>query len=150
MDLAIAVFNKTTREIHFSGANNPLYIIRKKSVPEQKDLEPFASIDNGDYRLFEIKGDKQPIGTHWEEAPFRTTSVYLKEEDSFYMFSDGFIDQFGGMDRKKFKSMNFKKLLLSVQNEGMYFQRQTLEQTYDQWRGDHEQIDDIIVLGVKV
>ena len=150
MDLAIAIFNKTTREMHFSGANNPLYIIRKKSVPEQKDLEPYASIDNGDYRLFEIKGDKQPIGTHWEETPFRTTSVYLKEQDSFYMFSDGYIDQFGGIDRKKFKSMNFKKLLLSVQEEGMDIQRQTLEQTYDQWRGDYEQIDDIIILGVKV
>jgi serine phosphatase RsbU (regulator of sigma subunit)/Tfp pilus assembly protein PilF len=150
MDLAIAVLNRTTREIHFSGANNPLYIIRKKSVPKQKDLEPHASIDNGDYRLFEIKGDKQPIGTHWEEAPFRTTSVYLKEQDSFYMFSDGYIDQFGGEDRKKFKSMNFKKLLLSVQEEGMDIQRQTLEQTFDNWRGDYEQIDDIIVLGVKV
>lgn len=150
MDLAIAVFNKTTREIHFSGANNPLYIIRKKSVPEQKDLEPYASIDNGDYRLFEIKGDKQPIGTHWEETPFRTTSVYLKEQDSFYMFSDGYIDQFGGVDRKKFKSMNFKKLLLSVQEEGMDIQRQTLQHTYDQWKGDYEQIDDVVVLGVKV
>lgn len=150
MDLAIAVFNKTTKEIHFSGANNPLYIIRKKSLPEQKDLEPYASIDNGDYRLFELKGDKQPIGTHWEENPFRTTSVYLKEQDSFYMFSDGFIDQFGGEHRKKFKSMNFKKLLLSVQEEHMDVQRQTLEQTYDQWKGPHEQIDDIVVLGIKV
>ena len=150
MDLAIAVYNKTTREIHFSGANNPLYIIRKKSVPEQNDLEPYASIDNGDYRLFEIKGDKQPIGTHWEETPFRTTSVYLKEQDSFYMFSDGYIDQFGGVDRKKFKSMNFKKLLLSVQKEPLDIQKQTLEQTYDQWRGDYEQIDDVVVLGVKV
>lgn len=150
MDLAIAVFNKTTREIHFSGANNPLYIIRKKNVPEQKDLEPYASIVNGDYRLFEIKGDKQPIGTHWEEKPFRTTSVYLREEDSFYMFSDGYIDQFGGENRKKFKSMNFKKLLLSVQEEGMDSQRNTLEQTFDQWRGPYEQLDDIIVLGIKV
>jgi serine phosphatase RsbU (regulator of sigma subunit)/Tfp pilus assembly protein PilF len=150
MDLAIAVFNKTTREIHFSGANNPLYIIRKKNIPEQKDLKPYASIVNGDYRLFEIKGDKQPIGTHWEEKPFRTTSVYLREEDSFYMFSDGYIDQFGGENRKKFKSMNFKKLLLSVQEEGMDSQRNTLEQTFDQWRGPHEQLDDIIVLGIKV
>jgi serine phosphatase RsbU (regulator of sigma subunit) len=150
MDLAIAILNKTTREIHFSGANNPLYIIRKKSVPEQKDLEPFASLENGDYRLFELKGDKQPIGTHWEETPFRTTSVYLKEQDSFYMFSDGYIDQFGGENRKKFKSMNFKKLLLSLQDERMDIQRQTLEQNFDQWKGPHEQIDDIIVLGVKV
>ncbi len=119
MDLAIAVFNKNNRELHFSGANNPLYIIRKKDQPDQKDLLPFASIDNGDYSLFELKGDKQPIGTHWEETPFRTTSVYLKEEDSFYMFSDGFIDQFGGENRKKFKSMNFKKLLL-IPSEGKH------------------------------
>ncbi len=150
MDLAIAIYNKTTRELHFAGANNPLYIIRNKNVPEQKELEAYASIDNGDFRLFELKGDKQPIGTHWEEKPFRTTSVYLKEQDSFYMFSDGYIDQFGGVDRKKFKSMNFKKLLLSVQKEPLDIQRQTLEQTYDQWRGDYEQIDDVVVLGVKV
>ena len=150
MDLAIAVYNKNTREVHFSGANNPLYIIRKKSLPGQKELEPFVSLDNGDYRLFELKGDKQPIGTHWEETPFRTTSVKLKEEDSFYMFSDGYIDQFGGEHRKKFKSMNFKKLLLSVQEERMDIQRETLEQTFDQWRGPYEQLDDIIVLGVKV
>ncbi len=65
------------------------------------------------------------------------------------MFSDGYIDQFGGDKRKKFKSMNFKKLLLSVQGESMDSQRQTLEQTYEQWRGPHEQIDDIIVLGVR-
>ncbi|MCK4880829.1 MAG: hypothetical protein KAS82_09220, partial [Bacteroidales bacterium] len=60
------------------------------------------------------------------------------------------IDQFGGENRKKFKSMNFKKLLLSVQEERMDIQRQTLEQTFDQWRGPYEQIDDIIILGVRV
>jgi serine phosphatase RsbU (regulator of sigma subunit) len=150
MDLAIAVYNKNTREIHFSGANNPLYIIRNKNKGEDGDLEAFASVENGKYRLFELKGDKQPIGTHWEERPFRTTSVKLLEEDSFYMFSDGYIDQFGGVDRKKFKSMNFKKLLLSVQEESMEKQQQTLEQTFDQWRGSHEQLDDLIVLGVRI
>jgi tetratricopeptide (TPR) repeat protein/serine phosphatase RsbU (regulator of sigma subunit) len=150
MDLAIAILNKNTREIHFSGANNPLYIIRKKGEPDPNGLEQFTSLENGEYKLFELKGDKQPIGTHWEETPFRTTSVKLREEDSFYLFSDGYIDQFGGVDRKKFKSMNFKKLLLSVQQECMEKQRETLEHTFDQWRGPHEQIDDIIVLGVKV
>jgi len=149
MDLAIAVYNRTSRELHFSGANNPLYIIRRKDEPDQADLEPYASIDNGVCRLFELKGDKQPIGTHWEETPFKTKSVYLREKDTFYMFSDGYIDQFGGDKRKKFKSMNFKKLLLSVQGESMESQRQTLEQTYEQWRGPYEQIDDIIVLGVR-
>ncbi|MDF1576261.1 MAG: tetratricopeptide repeat protein [Bacteroidales bacterium] len=150
MDLAIAILNKSTRELHFAGANNPLYIIRKKSIPEQNDLEKHASVEHGEYRLFELKGDKQPIGTHWEETPFRTTLVYLKEQDSFYMFSDGYLDQFGGEQRKRFKSMNFKKLLLSVQEENMDVQRQTLEQAFDHWRGTNEQIDDIIVFGIRV
>jgi len=150
MDMAIAVFNKDKRELHFSGANNPLYIIRKNSQSEQAELEAYASLDHGEYRLFELKGDKQPIGAHWEETPFRTTLVNLKKQDSFYMFSDGYIDQFGGEHRKKFKSMNFKKLLLSVQEERMEVQRQRLEQTFEQWRGPNAQIDDIIVLGVKV
>jgi tetratricopeptide (TPR) repeat protein len=149
MDLALAVFNRTSRELHFSGANNPLYIIRKKDKPGQAELEPYASIDNQEYRLFELKGDKQPIGTHWEETPFRTKSVYLRKEDTFYMFSDGYIDQFGGEQRKKFKSMNFKKLLLSVQDLSMESQRLTLEQTFDRWRGANEQIDDLVVLGVR-
>ncbi|MCD4709371.1 MAG: tetratricopeptide repeat protein, partial [Bacteroidales bacterium] len=119
MDLAIAVYNRSTRELHFSGANSPLYIIRQKGQPGEEQLEPYASVDQGNYRLFEIKGDKQPIGVHWEETPFKTTSVLLREQDAFYMFSDGYIDQFGGENRKKFKSMNFKKLLLSVQEERM-------------------------------
>jgi len=150
MDLAIAVYNKKNRELHFSGANNPLYIVRKNHVPVQKDLEPYASMENGDYRLFELKGDKQPIGTHWEETPFRTTSVYLEEQDSFYMFSDGYIDQFGGEQRKKYKSANFKKLLLSVQGKEMEAQREILEEEFDRWRGPFEQIDDISVLGVRI
>jgi tetratricopeptide (TPR) repeat protein len=149
MDIALTVYNKRTREIHFAGANNPLYIVRRNHT-DDKEMEPYASIDNGDFRLFEIKGDKQPIGRHWEEHPFRTTSLYLKKNDSFYIFSDGYIDQFGGENRKKFKSMNFKKLLLSVQEEPMEVQRQTLEKTFEEWKGPYEQIDDISVLGVRV
>ena len=149
MDIALAVYNKKNREIHFAGANNPLYIVRENHTDE-KELEQFASIDNGDYRLFEIKGDKQPIGRHWEEHPFRTTSLYLKEHDTFYIFSDGYIDQFGGEDRKKFKSMNFKKLILSVQRDPMEIQKYKIEKTFDEWKGSYEQIDDISVLGVKV
>jgi len=149
MDIALAVYNKKNREIHFAGANNPLYIVRENHT-DDRELEEYASIDNGDYRLFEIKGDKQPIGRHWEEHPFRTTSVYLKERDTFYIFSDGYIDQFGGEDRKKFKSMNFKKLILSVQRDPMEIQKYKIEKAFDEWKGSYEQIDDISVLGVKV
>ncbi len=150
MDVALAILNKKTREVHFAGANNPLYIVRNKELGTGKDLEAFASKENGKFQLFEIKGDKQPVGTHWEETPFTTHSIYLREKDSIYLFSDGFIDQFGGEKRKKFMSGNFKKLLLSVQEESMDKQAQILEETFESWRGDVEQIDDVSVIGVKI
>lgn len=150
MDLALAIFNRTTRELHFAGANNPLYVIRNKEFPANEDLELYASTYNEDYQLYELKGDKQPIGVHWEESGFTTRSVMLQEQDSFYIFSDGFVDQFGGENRKKYKSLNFKKLLLSIQKESMDLQKQALEETFETWKGSYEQIDDVSVIGVRV
>jgi len=150
MDVALAILNKKTREVHFAGANNPLYIVRNKELGTGKDLEAFASRENEKFQLFEIKGDKQPVGTHWEETPFTTHSIPLLEKDSIYLFSDGFIDQFGGDKRKKFMSGNFKKLLLSVQHESMDKQARILEETFESWRGEVEQIDDVSVIGVKI
>jgi serine phosphatase RsbU (regulator of sigma subunit) len=115
-----------------------------------KQLEQYASADNDKYQLFEIKGDKQPIGIHWEETPFTSHSVSRHKGDTFYLFSDGFIDQFGGEDRKKFKTLNFKKLLLSVQEEFMDQQMRIIESTFNTWCGEHEQIDDVSVFGIKV
>jgi len=150
MDLALAIFNKNNRELHFAGANNPIYIIRNKALPVGKDLEPYISVDNEDFQLFEIKGDKQPIGVHWEETDFNNHSVMLQEHDTFYMFSDGFVDQYGGEKRKKFKSLPFKRLLLSIQNEKMNKQGQMIENTFETWKGEVEQIDDVSVIGVKI
>ncbi len=150
MDMALAIFNKTTRELHYAGANNPLYVVRHKEFPVNGGLEKHGSIEADDYRLFELKADKQPVGTHWEESSFTTHSIYLQENDSFYLFSDGFVDQFGGPDRKKYKSLNFKKLLLSIQKESMEKQAEMLEKTLVDWKGDLEQIDDISVIGVRV
>ena len=150
MDLALAIFNRNTRELHFAGANNPLYVIRNKEFPPEKDLEIYASTSNDDYQLYELKGDKQPIGVHWEETRFTTRSLMLHEQDTFYIFSDGFVDQFGGENRKKYKSLNFKKLLLSIQKEPMDIQKQALEDTFETWKGIHEQIDDVSVIGVRV
>lgn len=150
MDMALAIFHRNTRELHFAGANNPLYVIRHKDIPAGKDLEPYADAENGAYQLYELKGDLQPIGAHWEETRFTSRSIMLRERDTFYLFSDGYMDQFGGDHRKKFKSVNFKKLLLSMQDKPMAFQKQLLENAYDSWRGDHEQIDDVSVIGVRI
>lgn len=150
MDMALAILNKNNRELHFAGANNPLYVIRDKEIPAGEDLEPYASQEGEDYVLYEIKGDRQPIGVHWEETSFRTHSIRLVEDDTFYLFSDGIVDQYGGEHRKKFKSLNFKKLLLSIQNESMKKQGEIIETAFETWKGDVEQIDDVSVLGVKI
>jgi len=150
MDMALAIYNRTNRDFHFAGANNPVYIIRPKEVAADKELEPHFSVENEAYQLFEIKGDKQPIGVHWEETDFKSHSVTLREHDTFYMFSDGFVDQYGGEKRKKFKSLPFKRLLLSIQNENMSKQGKIIEDTFESWKGDLEQLDDVSVIGVKI
>ncbi|RLD95286.1 MAG: hypothetical protein DRJ29_03320 [Bacteroidetes bacterium] len=131
MDMAIALINKEKKELQFAGAYNPLYLIRQGE-------------------LIELKGDKQPIGIHWEETKFKDHVVKLKENDSVYVFSDGYVDQYGGDDRKKFKTHKFKELLLSVQSKSMEKQKQEIENTFEAWRGNVEQIDDVCVVGVRV
>ena len=134
MEMAIAIIDLEKKELQFAGANRPLYMFRK----------------NDDYELFVIKGDKQPIGVHWEEKEFTNHLIKIREHDSFYIFSDGFVDQYGGEKRKKFKTRNFKKLLLSVQAESMENQKKLIEEAFDNWRGSHEQIDDVCVFGVRL
>jgi serine phosphatase RsbU (regulator of sigma subunit)/Tfp pilus assembly protein PilF len=150
MDMALVVLDCKNREIHYAGANNPLYIIRNKSLAGDLAERSHSVHENGEFSLFEVKADKQPIGVHWEETSFQNHSLKLEKEDAIYLFSDGYIDQFGGDNRKKFKSLNFKKLLLSVQTESMSQQRKILEQTFDDWRGEYEQIDDVSVIGIRV
>jgi serine phosphatase RsbU (regulator of sigma subunit) len=150
MDMAIAVLDHKNMELHYAGANNPLYIVRNKAFTGDLAELTHSVMENGEFNLYEIKADKQPIGVHWEESSFRNHSISLKKNDAFYLFSDGYIDQFGGAERKKFKSMNFKKLLLSIQSDPMDRQRQILEQTFDEWRGQYEQIDDVSVIGVRI
>jgi serine phosphatase RsbU (regulator of sigma subunit) len=150
MDMAVVILNKKTREMHTSGANNPVYILRSNQNPADRNLEPFLSLEQDRYQLFEIRGDKQPIGTYWEETPFTSRSFRLQKNDSVYLFSDGYVDQYGGEQRKKFKALNFKKLLLSIQMEPMKTQKERLESTFETWRGEIEQIDDVSILGFRV
>lgn len=132
MDMAIAVISKTKKELEFAGAYNPLYLIREGK------------------QLFELKGDKQPIGIHWEESDFSTQHIELKEKDTIYVFSDGFVDQYGGEEGKKFKAQKFKELLLSVQPEPMVKQKKLIDEAFEAWRGNREQIDDVCVIGIRI
>jgi ligand-binding sensor domain-containing protein/serine phosphatase RsbU (regulator of sigma subunit) len=129
MDIALCILEG--RRLQFSGANNPLWIV-----------------SNGE--LLVTKGSRQPIGIFDKPVPFSTHTFDLQKDDSIYVFSDGFADQFGGEKNKKFMSSNFKKLILSVQGESMEMQGKLLDEAFEKWRGDFEQIDDVCVIGVKI
>ena len=149
IDMAIAIIDPESMELQFAGANSPLFLFRKKIPAEEAEKIPYSSIENDEYELYAIKGDKQPIGVHWEESGFTNHVIKLEEQDSVYLFSDGFVDQYGGKKRKKYKTRNFKKLLLSIQGESMEEQKKSLEEAFDNWRGSYEQIDDICIIGLR-
>ncbi|MBI3509594.1 MAG: tetratricopeptide repeat protein [Bacteroidetes bacterium] len=132
MDIALCVIDEKKKEISFSGANNPmLYISQGK--------------------LSELKGDRQPIGFYAaEKKPFRTQLVPMNEVEKFYLFSDGITDQFGGADGKKFRISRLKEKLISMNSTPMLQQGTELENSFDEWRGSIEQIDDVLVVGVEL
>lgn len=131
MDMALLVYNTETCELQYSGANNPLYHIRKKV-------------------LTEIKADKMPVGINAiEEESFNNHSLQLKPGDTVYIFSDGYADQFGGPLDKKFKYGPMKELLMEISESSMEEQNKVLEETITSWKGDGAQIDDILIFGIK-
>ena len=154
MDVALCVINSDTNEIDFSGANNPLYIIRPTENTtdlysnNQKMESVFGSKEEG--RGFIIKPDFQPVGIYFVEKEFTNHKIQLQKGDSIYMFSDGYVDQFGGVKRKKFRSKKLQELLIKIYTESMPNQKKILDDTIENWRGDFRQIDDILLMGIKV
>lgn len=132
MDIAIYVIDEETNILEFAGANNPLIHIR-------------------DNELNHIKSDKMPIGIHLRaNEPFTTHTIELKPGDCVYTFSDGYADQFGGPDQRKFMIKNLKDLLLEIHNLPMAEQREKLHKTLLDWHGSSPRIDDVVVMGVRV
>ena len=131
MDIALCCLQDNILE--YSGAHNPLWIIRK-----------------GAQEIEEIKADKQPVGKFDNIKPYTTHRIKLNKGDSFYIFSDGFQDQFGGEKGKKFKTVNFKKLLISFQGESMEKQLAMINDCFEKWKGNIEQLDDVCVFGVTI
>ncbi len=132
MDLSLYVIDHKNMKLKFSGAYNPLYIIRNNE-------------------MIQLKGDRMPIGYHIKkDAPFTMQEMDLLKGDCLYNSSDGYPDQFGGEDGRKFMSKNFKELLLQIHVKPMAEQREILNTAFDKWRGSIEQIDDVIVIGVRV
>ena len=152
MDMGLLVFDFKNKKVEFSGAYNPCYRVRKMTRKEMDnpDLIPQESINNGKYVMDMIDANKMPIGISLRmEENFNLFTEDMEPGITYYMSSDGYIDQFGGTDGKKFMKKNFKKLLLDIQGYPMEEQRAVLEQRLIDWMGPIAQIDDIIVLGVK-
>ncbi len=131
MDIALCSYNKATKVLEYSGANNGLYLIRDNEVTE-------------------VKPDKQPIGKYVNATPFENHNLQLLEGDSIYIFSDGFPDQFGGPKGKKLKYKKFKEILLSMSDLPIQNQKDQLYKQFESWKGELEQLDDVCVIGFKV
>ena len=136
IDMALCVIDEKNNTLQYSGANNPLYLIRDK---------------DGAPELTEFKADRMPLGYYQGRFnTFTNKDIQLEYGDVFYLFSDGFIDQKGGRDNKKFMSKKFKDLLIRIHQEPLQEQQKILEKTLTDWMGDNSQIDDILVIGVRV
>lgn len=132
IDLALSVIDIKNRELWYAGAFNPLVIVRNKE-------------------LIEVKADRMPVGVYYKkDEPFTTHEVKLQEGDNLYMYSDGFPDQIGGEKEKKYKSRNFKKLLVELSHLPMVQQKEQLFKTYLNWKSGLEQVDDILVMGMHI
>jgi serine phosphatase RsbU (regulator of sigma subunit) len=132
MDISMCIINKLTMKLEFAGANNPLYLIRNGS-------------------LTKIDADKMPIGIYsTTQVPFRNNIIDLKNNDRIYMFSDGYADQFGGINGKKLMYKQFQELLVQNHNKPMTEQKLFLDNYFEEWKGDRVQIDDVLVMGIKI
>jgi serine phosphatase RsbU (regulator of sigma subunit) len=132
MEMALCVVDFKHRTVEFSGAFRPMYLISE-----------------GELNV--IKGDTMPIGIYGEEkASFSNKEVPFRENDMIYLFTDGYVDQIGGLQRKTFKTVRFKRLLKDISRRPVKEQKSILREEIEIWRAGQEQIDDILILGVQL
>ncbi|HEU4718369.1 MAG TPA: tetratricopeptide repeat protein [Bacteroidia bacterium] len=130
MDISLVSVDLQQKELKWSGAHNPLWYLR-------------------DGAMHEIKANKQPVGRQENSSPFTAHTIDIRKGDIFYLFTDGFADQFGGPKGKKFRYRQMEELLISVSDKKMEEQRQLLENAFREWKGGLEQVDDVCIIGVK-
>lgn len=132
MDMSVCAIDRHNMKLVFAGANHALYHIRKGE-------------------LNTIKGDKQAIGVQSVDTfkPYTNNEIGLQKGDVIYMFSDGFADQFGGDKGKKYRSAHMKEFLLSMQGDSMEKQKDKLYNEFTAWKGNNEQVDDVLVIGIR-
>jgi serine phosphatase RsbU (regulator of sigma subunit)/Tfp pilus assembly protein PilF len=132
MDLSLCIINHEKTKLQFAGAYNPLYLIR-------------------DDVLIEYKPDKMPIGIYKDKTDsFTNHEINIHAGDVLYLLTDGYVDQFGGPKAKKFMVKKFKDLLLEIYKKTMKEQKEILSSILDEWKGNIDQIDDILVMGIRI
>ena len=131
MDMALCIYDKKEKIMEFSGAYNSIYRIRSGELKE-------------------FKADRMPIGYHPNKKHFKTLKIELQKNDIFYLFSDGYPDQFGGVYSKKLTTRKFKQILMEISGMTMEEQHRELSTRFDLWSLDNDQVDDVLVLGVKI
>lgn len=132
MEMALCVVDAANYRLQYSGAFRPMYLLRQNE-------------------LIVIKGDPMPIGIYNEdEVPFTNKEMPFRENDMIYLFTDGYVDQIGGLERKTFKTVRLKKLLKEIHALSMEEQQKILREEHEIWRSGSEQIDDVMVLGVRL
>jgi len=136
IDIALCVIDTKSSIMQYSGAYSPLYI--------------FSNI-NGEPEFKEIKADMMPVGVHFSsDKSFTNHEIQLEIGDTFYISTDGFVDQIGGKDNTRYRSQKFKKLLFDIHDQPMYEQKEILEKTLKDWMGMNPQRDDILVIGARI
>ena len=130
MDIAVCVVDFDKNILWYSGANSPLYLIR-----------------GGE--LMHYRADKMPVAIHYRMGPFTLHQIDLQKGDAFYIFSDGYADQFGGPKQKKFMSMKLKETLVAMAGSPMLKQGERLDEIFEEWRGDNSQVDDVTMIGIR-
>lgn len=158
MDIALLSFDEKNCFVEFAGANSPLRIVRKhpplaETAVGSDAIKLPAATAPDIYRnvLIKVPPTKRHIGYFMGKGlPFENQKIPFQKGDTFYIVSDGFADQFGGHKGKKFRSMQLEEKLLAISPLSMEEQKNKLEQTFNEWKGDLYQVDDVLVMGVRM
>jgi len=130
MDAAVCTIDFNNHVLYYAGANCPLYLIRGTE-------------------LIHYRADKMPVAIHYKMQPFTLNTIELQKGDAFYIFSDGYADQFGGPAQKKFMTGKLKETLLEIASKPMLEQGEILDRIFEEWKGDNPQVDDVTLIGVR-
>lgn len=131
LDMVVSVIDFESMEMMFAGANLPLILIR------------------GD-ELMQFRGDKMPVSIHYRMQPFNRQTITLRKGDMVYLFTDGYCDQFGGPDKKKFMTARLKQELMSLSHMPMMEQGERLNKIFEEWKGGNSQVDDVAMIGLRI